>query len=75
MLPVSSRLVACTATSTIMGFAGLVLQHDRQLEAVAKVEEARRGRAHHQRQAGSRLALGLCRTGARLASTATTMTR
>ena len=31
---------------------GLVLHHDRQLEAVAEVEEARGGRAHHERQAG-----------------------
>ena len=30
---------------------GLVLQHDRQLEAVAEVQEPRRRRAHHQRQA------------------------
>ena len=31
---------------------GLVLHDDRQLEAVAEVQEARRGRAHHERQAG-----------------------
>ena len=31
---------------------GLVLHHDRQLEAVAEVQEARGGGAHHERQAG-----------------------
>ena len=38
---------------------GLVLDDDRELEAVAEVEEARRRRAHHHRQAGGdrRLAL------------------
>src|SRR5690606_18011836 len=33
-------------------FVRLVLEHHGQLEAVAEVEEARRGGAHHQRQAG-----------------------
>ena len=47
------------------GFIGLVLQHDRQFEAVAKVQEARRGRAHHQGQARGQVGFRRSRTGCR----------
>ena len=53
---------------------GLVLHDDRQLEAVAEVQEARRGRPHHQRQPRGERRLGRSRSVAR-PETATAMTR
>ena len=43
------------------GFIRLILHHYRQLEAVAKVEEARRRRPDHERQPGSQVGLGRAR--------------
>jgi hypothetical protein len=57
-----------------MVFIGLVLQHHRQLELVAEVQEARRRGAHHQRQAGGQVGLARAETAA-LPSTATTIMR
>ncbi len=56
------------------GLVGLVLQHHRQLEAVAEVQEARRGGAHHQRQAGGQVGFGHAELPP-ASSTATTITR
>ena len=39
------------------GVIGLILEYDGQLEAIAKVEEARRRGAHHQRKPGGEIGL------------------
>ena len=51
------RLADSTTTSASSGASRVVLDDDRQLDAVAEVQEARCGRSDHQRQLGGDVGL------------------